>query len=218
MHREVPVDNLQNGCRRVSLTRNEGKMSIYTGSNEWMPDLRTNSSRMPLMNGKIYFLYYALKGEKFPRTAKSRTQGRALTVTHYPLAGSLGDVKIVRPPSKIRHVEGHIELPQAISRQSEGEKERESNTKKKKRRRTARGSCCLLTVSVRWSRFTEAKRRRSLQQNRRMLVISGDGKAAAAGGRRRRKSTTATTAASLRPPIPIGDRRSPHPLTVTETR
>lgn len=71
-------------------------------------------------------------------------------------------MEIVRPSCEIGHVEGHVKL----KRRSELRTQKVTATHgvEKEWKET-------LTVSVRWSRFTDEKRRRSLQQNLRIVVI-----------------------------------------------
>jgi len=97
------------------------------------------------------------------------------TVTHDAAARVDGGVEVVGPARQVRHVERHVELRRPNREIREGM--RSNNGKRGERRRWR-------TVSVRWSRFTEAKRRRSSQQNRRIVVMLPSFLASLCSGRR----------------------------------
>jgi hypothetical protein len=97
------------------------------------------------------------------RDTQTKMQGyERHTVTHDAAARADGGVEVVGPARQVRHVERHVELRRPNREIREG-----MRSNKEKRRETHQ----CRTVSVRWSRLTEAKRRRSSQQNRRIVVM-----------------------------------------------
>ena len=98
---------------------------------------------------------------RYAHTTKMQRYERH-TVTHDAAARVDGGVEVVGPARQVRHVERHVELRRPNREIREG-----MRSYKGKRGETRRWR----TVSVRWSRLTEAKRRRSSQQNRRIVVM-----------------------------------------------
>ena len=118
------------------------------------------------MQFTIYFTNNSWKQKQISREKK-------LTVTHNFVSWTFSDMEIIGPSCQIGHVEWHVELYRFQNSlllyyrkelKESRKKERKKGLDKKKEGR-------FFTVSVRWSKLTEAKRRRSLQLNRRIVVI-----------------------------------------------